>query len=108
MGGLATGQGEQGSARGRWQAIAEIVKAGQEGAMIEKLQAALRAKRYRFAPVRLVKIPKPKGGTRPLGIVTGEDRIVQTAMKLVLEPICEADFHDCSYRYRPKQDAKEA
>src|SRR6266851_7409241 len=52
--------------------------------------------------------PKPKGGTRPLGIATVEDRVVQTAMKLVLEPIFEADFHDCSYGYRPRRDAKQA
>lgn len=89
-------------------AIDEMVETGREQAMIEKLQEALRAKRYHFAPVRLVEIPKPKGGTRPLGIATVEDRIVQTAMKLVLEPIFEADFHDCSYGYRPKRDAKQA
>ena len=88
--------------------IAEIVETGQEGAMIEQLQTALRAHRYQFAPVRVVEIPKPKGGTRPLGIATVEDRVVQTAMKLVLEPIFEADFHDCSYGYRPKRDAKQA
>ena len=76
--------------------------------MIQKLQEALRAHRYQFAPVRVVEIPKPKGGTRPLGIATVEDRVVQTAMKLVLEPIFEADFHDCSYGYRPKRDAKQA
>jgi retron-type reverse transcriptase len=51
-------------------AIDEIVETGREQAMIEKLQEALRAKRYYFAPVRLVEIPKPKGGTRPLGIAT--------------------------------------
>jgi group II intron reverse transcriptase/maturase len=88
--------------------IEAIVASGQEEAMIEKLQAALRAYRYQFAPVRVVEIPKPKGGTRPLGIATVEDRVVQTAMKLVLEPIFEADFHDCSYGYRPKRDAKQA
>lgn len=88
--------------------IDEIVAAGREQAMIMKLQEALRTKRYRFAPVRVVEIPKPKGGTRPLGIATVEDRLVQTAMKLVLEPIFEADFHDCSYGYRPKRDAKQA
>jgi group II intron reverse transcriptase/maturase len=89
-------------------AIEEMVETGQEEAMIKKLQEALREKRYQFAPVRLVEIPKPKGGTRPLGIATVEDRVVQTAMKLVLEPIFEADFHDCSYGYRPKRDAKQA
>ena len=76
--------------------------------MIEKVQEALREKRYRFAPVRQVDIPKPQGGTRPLGIATVADRVVQTAMKLVLEPIFEADFHDCSYGYRPKRNAKQA
>jgi RNA-directed DNA polymerase len=88
--------------------IDTIVATGREQAMIEKLQAALRAKDYRFAPVRVVEIPKPKGGTRPLGIAPVEDRVVQAAMKLVLEPIFEADFHDCSYGYRPKRDAKQA
>jgi RNA-directed DNA polymerase len=88
--------------------IEEIVEAGQEEALIQKLQAALQAHRYQFAPVRVVEIPKPKGGTRPLGIATVEDRVVQTAMKLVLEPIFEADFHACSYGYRPKRDARQA
>ena len=88
--------------------IDEMVESGQEEGMIQKLQAALQAHRYQFAPVRVVEIPKPKGGTRPLGIATVEDRVVQTAMKLVLEPIFEADFHDCSYGYRPKRDARQA
>jgi RNA-directed DNA polymerase len=88
--------------------IEEIVATGQEEAMIEKLQTALRTHGYHFAPVRVVEIPKSKGGSRPLGIATVEDRVVQTAMKLVLEPIFEADFHDCSYGYRPKRDARQA
>lgn len=86
----------------------EMVETGQEAALIQKLQAALPAHRYQFTPVRVVEIPKPQGGTRPLGIATVEDRVGQTAMKLVLEPIFEADFHDCSYGYRPKRDAKQA
>ena len=53
-------------------------------------------------------IPKPKGGTRPLGSATVEDRVVQTAMTLGLAPICEADFPPCSYGYRPQRDAKMA
>ena len=85
-----------------------IVSRGEEGLMLSRLQDELRAKTYRFQPVRRVDIPKPKGGTRPLGIATVEDRVVQTAMKLVLEPIFEADFHDCSYGYRPRRDAKMA
>ncbi len=67
-------------------AIEEIVETGQEEAMIKKLQAALREKRYQFAPVRLVEIPKPKGGTRPLGIATVEDRVVQTARTFTTAP----------------------
>src|SRR5499433_3445775 len=90
------------------ESIEGIVNTGQEEEMITKLQKALREQRHQFAPVRRVDIPKPKGGTRPLGIATVEDRVVQTAMKLVLEPIFEADFHPCSYGYRPKRDAKMA
>ena len=89
-------------------AIEWIINTGYEEEMITKLHKALREHRYQFAPVRVVEIPKPKGGTRPLGIATVEDRVVQTAMRLVVEPIFEADFHDCSYGYRPKRDAKQA
>src|SRR5262245_13667408 len=90
------------------ESIEGIVSRGEEGLMLSQLQEQLRSQTYRFQPVRRVDIPKPKGGTRPLGIATVEDRVVQTAMKLVLEPIFEADFHDCSYGYRPRRDAKEA
>jgi RNA-directed DNA polymerase len=90
------------------QSIDAIVSRGQETEMIDRLQQHLREKRYQFQPVRRVDIPKPKGGSRPLGIATVEDRVVQTAMKLILEPIFEADFHDCSYGYRPQRDAKMA
>jgi RNA-directed DNA polymerase len=89
-------------------AIEAMVNTGQEEEMITKLPKALREHRYQCAPVRVVEIPKPKGGTRPLGIATVEDRVVQTAMRLIVEPIFEADFHDCSYGYRPKRDAKQA
>ena len=88
-------------------AIADIVNQGEE-AMIIRLQEQLREHSYQFSPVRIVEIPKPKGGTRPLGIATVEDRVVQTAMKIVIEPIFEAHFHDCSYGYRPKRSAKQA
>jgi RNA-directed DNA polymerase len=88
-------------------AIDEVVAEG-EGIVINKLQRQLCEQTYQFSPVRLVEIPKPKGGTRPIGIATVEDRIVQTAMKIVMEPIFEANFHDCSYGYRPKRNAKQA
>ncbi len=88
--------------------IEGIESRGEEEGMLSRLQEQLRAKSYCFQPVRRVDIPKPKGGTRPLGIATVQDRVVQTAMKLVLEPIFEADFHPCSYGYRPQRDAKMA
>ncbi|WP_217450882.1 reverse transcriptase/maturase family protein [Candidatus Williamhamiltonella defendens] len=88
-------------------AIANIVNQGEE-AMIIRLQEQLRKQSYQFSPVRIVEIPKPRGGTRPPGIATVEDRIVQTAMKIVIEPIFEANFHDCAYGYRPKRSAKQA
>lgn len=87
--------------------FAAIEASGLEG-WLAGLHEDLVSKTYRPAPVRRVMIPKPGGGERPLGIPTIRDRVVQTAAKLVLEPIFEADFEDSAYGYRPARGAADA
>jgi RNA-directed DNA polymerase len=76
--------------------------------MLRELRDDLQAGNYRPAPARRVEIPKPQGGTRPLGIPTVRDRVAQQATKLVLEPIFEADFLPVSYGFRPRRSATQA
>ena len=75
---------------------------------LEEIAGALKRKDYKPQAVRRVNIPKPAGGKRPLGIPVIKDRVVQMAVKIVIEPIFEADFQENSYGFRPKRSAHQA
>src|SRR5262245_62092812 len=85
----------------------DIESYGEKRFLVE-LRLELQERRYQPDAVLRVMIPKPDGGKRPLGIPTIKDRVVQTAVKLVLEPIFEADFTDNAYGYRPRRNAQQA
>src|ERR1700736_1417455 len=89
------------------QSFEQIESEGREE-WLRGIRSDLRDKTYEPRAVRRVMIPKPGGGERPLGIPTIRDRVVQTAAKLLLEPIFEADFDPCAYGYRPKRSAQDA
>lgn len=89
----------------------ETIQAVEESGVeifLTTLQGDLEAKTYAPLAVRRVWIPKAKGGKRPLGIPAVRDRVAQTAVKIVLEPVLEATFHPCSYGFRPKRSAHDA
>jgi RNA-directed DNA polymerase len=89
---------------------ARSIEAGRGvGALLSDLRADLKTRRFAPLPVRERLIPKPGSSKwRRLGIATVRDRVVQAALKLVLEPIFEADFQPCSYGFRPKRRAQDA
>ena len=106
--------------RAAWRKVAANAgAAGVDGQSVERFQAraenyleeinrALKTGTYRPEPVKRVEIPKVAGKSRPLGIPAVKDRIVQTALKLVIEPIFEREFADASYGFRPGRSAKDA
>ena len=87
--------------------IENIVERGEHW-FIREIQHLLSNKRYKPNRVKRVYIPKRDGRKRPLGIPTVIDRVVQAAVRIVIEPIFEADFEDCSYGFRPKRSARQA
>jgi RNA-directed DNA polymerase len=86
---------------------AERLAAGEERYLAE-LDESLKSGQYRPSPVQRVDIPKGNGQTRPLGIPSVKDRIVQTALKMAIEPIFETQFREGSYGFRPGRSCKDA
>ena len=88
--------------------VRQIEQRGEIGAFLSGIAASLRDGTYRPSPARRVLIPKPGGKSRPLGIPTVADRVVQQSLRMVLEPIFEAGFLPVSYGFRPRRRAHDA
>jgi len=88
--------------------VADIENRIGVGVFLDQIRDSLKSGEFRPVPVRQVMIPKKSGKLRKLGIPTVTDRVVQAALKLVLEPIFEADFQPCSYGFRPNRRAHDA
>lgn len=85
----------------------DVEKYGMEK-LLGEIRQMLQQGKYQARPVKRVLIPKPDGKKRPLGIPVIRDRVVQMAAKIVIEPVFEADFRECSYGFRPKRNAHQA
>ena len=88
--------------------INDLIQRNGQDPLLEEISNELKNKTYKPLPIKRVYIPKNDGAKRPLGIFTIKDRIVQTAVTLILEPIFEVNFLECSYGFRPKRTAHEA
>src|SRR4051812_10078765 len=88
--------------------VAQIIRGIGVEAFLSEVREQLRARAFQPVEVRQVMIPKPSGKLRKLGIPTVADRVVQAALKLVMEPIFEAGFQPCSYGFRPNRRAQDA
>jgi RNA-directed DNA polymerase len=101
-------RGNKGGRTGGVDGVAPRSLSRHAGEVLAEVRENLKARRYKPSRVREKMIPKASGKTRRLGIPTAVDRIVQMSLKLVLEPIFEADFKPCSYGFRPKRRAQDA